>query len=223
MKQKILIVDDHPLFREALTMMVQSILPECEISEAINYQQATDILENNSTDLVLIDLNMPGSSGLIDLAMITKMHPNTPFIIVSANEQNDVINACFEHNASGYIFKSASPTEIKTAINTVLSGSTYSPPEFNEDEFKSIDIQSTGAKKIGTLTPSQLRILIELGTGKLNKQIAYELDIKEATVKAHITSIFRKLGINNRTQAVLFVKDNDLKTTRNGLNSGEPT
>ena len=160
---------------------------------------------------MFLDLNMPDTNGLNDLALIKKLHPQVPIIVVSAHEDAETISTCLSFNASGYIIKSSSPDEIKIAIKTILQGNTYLPPNVSLEELKDPSVNDDAAKKVRSLTPSQLRILIEVGKGKLNKQIAYDLDITEATVKAHITSVFKKLHINNRTQAVLFSQEHQAK------------
>jgi DNA-binding NarL/FixJ family response regulator len=181
-------------------------IPECEISESTDYRETQHALENNSFFLVFVDLNMPDSNGLSDLALLKKMHPQIPMVVVSAHEDPDVIRACINHNASGYISKSSAPENIQNAIQTILQGNTYVPPGVNLNKPNTSTHQNV-AGLIGTLTPSQLKVFIEMGKGKLNKQIAYDLDITEATVKAHITSVFKKLHINNRTQAVILAKE----------------
>ncbi len=203
MTSKILIADDHPLFRDALRSVVYSAMPDCEIAQARNYTETIEALEANSFSLVFLDLNMPDSNGLSDLALLKKNHPQTPIVVVSAHEDPNIIRACLKHNASGYIFKSTSPENIKAAIQKVVAGETCVPEGFAVDN----EVEPNLAHRIQTLTPSQLTIFIEMGKGNLNKQIAYDLDISEATVKAHITTVFKKLKINNRTQAVILAKE----------------
>jgi len=206
MTNAVLIADDHPLFREALTYIVSSVLPDAEIAYATNYSETAAAMAANSFKLAFLDLNMPDSNGLTDLALLKKTHPTTPLVVVSAHEEVEIVRTCLSYNASGYIIKSSSPEEIKAAIQTILAGETYVPKEIDLNQ-ESSDSNRLAAEQISSLTPSQLRVLIEIGKGKLNKQIAYDLDITEATVKAHITTVFKKLKINNRTQAVLFTKE----------------
>jgi len=212
MKQSILVADDHPLFREALNYIIKSVLPDYEVKEATNYAETRSLLKQQEFKLVFVDLNMPDSNGLTDLALIKKLYPQTPIIVVSGHEEPSVIQTCLELNASAYIIKSSSPDEIKKAINMVLDGDIYTPPGVAHRIIKERSDNNSATKKISSLTPSQLTVLIEISKGKLNKQIAYDLDISEATVKAHITTIFKKLEINNRTQAVLFTKEQETLT-----------
>ncbi len=213
MAKTILIADDHPLFREALRYIVESVISSANIQEAINYKEAKKLLDSEKFDLVFLDLNMPDSNGLTDLALLKKVYPQIPMVVVSAHEEPHIIRACIDFNASGYIIKSSSPAEIKLAITKILEGETYQPESISLRKEDSQQCSTIATGQIENLTPSQLKILIEIGKGKLNKQIAYDLDISEATVKAHITSVFKKLGINNRTQAVLFIKNHEVLAT----------
>jgi DNA-binding NarL/FixJ family response regulator len=211
MENSILIADDHPLFREALKYILNSVLPSATTQETTNYVETKAVLAKQKFDLVFLDLNMPDSNELTDLALLKKLYPHVPIVVVSAHEAPDIIRTCLAYNASGYIVKSSSPTEIKLAIQNILAGETYRPSWIDLQYYEAQEQTSIAADQVGTLTPSQLKILIEIGKGKLNKQIAYDLNISEATVKAHITSIFKKLSINNRTQAVLFIKEHQLE------------
>ncbi len=207
MNTKVLIADDHPLFRDALRTIVKSALIDCEIDEATNYKETHCALEEGQYSIVFLDLNMPDSSGLSDLALLKKTNPQTPIVVVSAHHEAEIIRACLNHNASGYIIKSSAPEHIKEAIQQIMQGNTYVPPDVSLDHSGEPNL----AQKLDALTPSQLKIFIEMGKGKLNKQIAYDLKISEATVKAHITTVFKKLGINNRTQAVLLAQEHQAK------------
>ena len=204
MATKILIADDHPLFRDALTSVITEAMQNCEISEATNFKETASALSKEIFQMVFLDLNMPDSNGLSELALLKKNYPLVPIVVVSAQEEKQVISACLSHNASGYIIKSSTPESIKEAILKVISGETYVPRGYS---LNSDDGELSLAQKLERLTPSQLKVFIEMGQGKLNKQIAFDLNITEATVKAHITTVFKKLGINNRTQAVLLAQE----------------
>lgn len=207
MNSKVLIADDHPLFRDALRNIVSSAIADCEINEATNYRETQEALESEAYSIVFLDLNMPDSSGLSDLALLKKTHPQIPIVVVSAHDEVDIIRACLSHNASGYIIKSTDPENIKKAIQQIMEGNTYIPDGVSLEGNDEPNL----AQRLGTLTPSQLKIFIEMGKGKLNKQIAYDLKITEATVKAHITTVFKKLEINNRTQAVLLAQEHQAR------------
>jgi len=216
MKSKVLIADDHPLFRDALSTIVSAAIEGCEIKEAVDYRETTNALEKDSFSMVFLDLNMPDSQGFSDLALLKKNHPHVPIVVVSAHDEENVIRACLNHNASGYIIKSSSPESIKLAIQQIMAGETFVP---NGVSLETSRDEPNLAEQISRLTPSQLKVFIEMGKGQLNKQIAYDLKITEATVKAHITTVFRKLGITNRTQAVLLAQEHQAKNPKYQVNS----
>ncbi len=204
MSKRLLIADDHPLFRAALKQIIGSSVDGAEIEEVPTYAELRERLNEHSYDAVFIDLDMPDSNGLSELVLIKKLLVDTPLVVVSAHETDTTITTCVEYGAHSYIVKSTPPTEIQTAVASILSGSPYFPSSYSAP---SDDASSASTGGLDSLTPSQLKVLMHIGMGKLNKQIAYDLDITEATVKAHITSIFKKLGINNRTQAVLVARE----------------
>ena len=198
MDRRILIVDDHPLFRTALG---QTLMDSAEIREVGDLPALHKVLEaDREWDLVLLDLNMPGADGLSGLLLLRAEYPALPIMIISAVAAEGVIKQALELGASGYLVKSAGPAEIRGAIATVLSGGVHVPlgvglPDDTPD----------GAllHRLTTLTPQQVRVLMMLSEGLMNKQIAYELSISEATVKAHVSSILQKLDVDSRTQAVI--------------------
>ena len=199
----ILIADDHPLFREALRGAVARVLPAATIVEADDTAALFALAERHpDADLLLLDLNMPGAQGFSALVHLRGSQPQLPVIVVSAREEASVIRRALDHGASGFIPKSADATTIGQAIASVLDGGTFAPPQAAQGH--GVDAEEAQiAQRVRELTPQQFRVLTMLGTGLLNKQIAYALDVSEATVKAHMTAILRKLGANNRTQAVL--------------------
>ena len=127
MPYHVLIADDHPLFREALASIISMTLPECSLQQATDYSEAQQALSESTFDLAFVDLNMPDSNGLTDLALLKKMHPELPIVVVSAHEEAEVIRTCIGHGAAGYIIKSSGPNEIKNAIQAILNGETYLP------------------------------------------------------------------------------------------------
>jgi len=198
-----LIADDHPLFREALLGIIHQHYAGATISESYDLESTLSILDKASTDLLLLDLNMPGSQDLFGLITIREKHPSIPVIIISASESQSVINRAIQYGASGFIPKSSSMKILHSAIDKVINGETWFPEELLNQPEQISDNEKSLAAKISTLTPQQYRVLCYLREGQLNKQIAYSMSITEATVKAHITAIFKKLGVNNRTQAVI--------------------
>ena len=204
----ILIVDDHPLFRHALIQAVRYSLPQAQIHETAAVNEFYERLENGpEPDLVLLDLNLPGASGFSALVHVRAQYPSLPIIVVSAHEEASIIQRSIAHGAMGYIPKSAHPSHIGEAIRQVLEGDIWLPPNLPANmNFDPRAADETAlAERIQSLTPQQFRVLMMVAEGLLNKQIAYELDVSEATIKAHVTAIFRKLGVQNRTQAVLAI------------------
>lgn len=200
----ILIADDHPLFRDALRGAVARALPGAELLEAENVTTMQRLAEAHpEADLLLLDLNMPGAQGFSALAHVRGQFPSLPVIVVSAHEDPAIIRRALGHGAAGYIPKSASLEAIVEALRVVLDGDTWAPPGLDFEDGALGRDESDLASRIAELTPQQFRVLGMLGSGLLNKQIAWELGVSEATIKAHMTAILRKLGASNRTQAVL--------------------
>ena len=199
----ILIADDHPLFREALRGAVQRILPGATLYEADSVDALYLLVEANpDADLLLMDLNMPGAHGFSALVHLRALHPQLPVVVVSAREEPSVMRRALDHGALGFIPKSAASETIGEAIGLVLDGERWAPPEAAAAPAMDRDERAV-AQRLRELTPQQFRVLQMLGEGRLNKQIAWDLKVSEATIKAHVTAVLRKLGVNNRTQAVL--------------------
>ena len=200
----ILIADDHPMMRGALAQLVAGALPDTEILEAASLDQVIAAVGAHPTpagiDLLLLDLNMPGMNGFSGLLLIRAEFPALPVIVISASEDAETIGRAFDYGASGFIPKSAPGERLAEAIGAVLAGDLWFP-EHGEPGERAEDADL--ATRLAALTPQQLRVFMMVAEGRLNKQIAHELAITEATVKAHVTMILRKLGVANRTQAVI--------------------
>ena len=199
-----LIADDHPLFREALKGALKAQFEALEVFESENFDTTLSVLQQQEDlDLLLLDLHMPGNGDLYGLIRIREDHPSLPVVVVSGSEDLAIISKVMGYGAMGFIPKAASVEQITEAIEQVLEGDTWLPQGMKDKvaELESDDKEL--AQQVASLTPQQYKVLQYLHEGLLNKQIAYELNISEATVKAHITAIFRKLGVYNRTQAVL--------------------
>lgn len=202
------IADDHPLFRNALLGVIERNFPQTTISQSVNLDSTIQTLEkNDEIDLLLLDLHMPGSSDLYGLIMVRDKFPSVPVVIISAVEDAETVSRAMGYGASGYIPKSCSPTDIQAALNSVLNGEHWIPEQYKDNLKPVASDERDLAAKIATLTPQQYRVLSYMREGWLNKQIGYKMGVTEATVKAHVTAIFRKLGISNRTQAVIMIKD----------------
>jgi len=202
--QKIIIADDHPLFRAALKQAVTQAVPGVQIVEADTLAAVQEAVEQHGdADLVLLDIHMPGANGFSGLVFLRGQNPGVPVVVVSGSEEVQVMKRALEYGASGFIPKSAPLEVISEAITAVLQGEEWLPQEIAEslEEVSAEDQQF--AEALVSLTPQQFRVLNMLTEGLLNKQIAYELNVSEATIKAHVTAILRKLGVHSRTQAVI--------------------
>ncbi|WP_199100965.1 response regulator transcription factor [Dyella sp. ASV21] len=210
---RLLIADDHPLFRAALRQAANESVQGCSVVEAADLASVLDILAHDTDiDLVLLDLHMPGSQGLSGLATLRGQHPGVAVLVVSAHEEPRIVRRALDHGAAGYIPKSASPGDIAQAIRSVLECGNWLPRDLAQAlaalpaDPADVDL----ASRLARLTEQQYRVLALLGEGLLNKQIADRLTIQERTVKAHVTAIFEKLGVRNRTQAGVLLRSLDL-------------
>jgi DNA-binding NarL/FixJ family response regulator len=203
--RQIIVADDHPLFREALKAAVGRLEPGTGFVEADSVAALLAAVEAEpDADLLLLDLNMPGAQGFNALAHVRGTRPGLPVAIVSADDDPRTITAALRYGAQGFIPKSTEAGQIGKAVEAVLAGEIYTPPGFHPPrDSEPTDEELEIARRIADLTPQQFRVLGALCSGLLNKQIAYDLDVSEATVKAHVTAILRKLGVATRTQAVL--------------------
>ena len=199
-----LIADDHPLFREALKGALSAKFAGLEVFESADFDSTLKVLsEQEDLDILLLDLHMPGNGDLYGLIRIREDYPSLPIAVVSGSEDVNIVSKVMGYGAMGFIPKSSSSDDIANAINQILEGDTWLPTELKSKVAEIEGADREIAAQVASLTPQQYRVLQYLHEGLLNKQIAYELHISEATVKAHITAIFRKLGVYNRTQAVL--------------------
>jgi len=199
---RLLIADDHPLFRGALREAVSGLFEKPDIAEAGSFEDVTRALERGAEiDLILLDLSMPGVRGFSGLMYLRAQYPSVPIIVVSANDDPAVIRRCMDFGASGFIPKTLGVEAMRAAIARVLEGGVWTPPDI---ELGPSDEPTAGMiARLALLTPQQVRVLMMLSEGLLNKQIAYELGVSEATIKAHVSAILQKLGVESRTQAVI--------------------
>lgn len=201
----IIIADDHPLFRSALSGTLQRELNQPRLVEAEDFSSLQQVVDSHAdASLILLDLQMPGAEGFSALVYLTAHCPQIPVMIVSAHEEPEIIRRAMDHGASGFLPKSAPVASMCEAILAVLDGNLWLPQGV-EDTPAAGDEEMDIAEALATLTPQQFRVATMLGQGLLNKQIAFELKVTEATVKAHMTEIFRKLGVNSRTRAALAI------------------
>jgi DNA-binding NarL/FixJ family response regulator len=200
---RIIVVDDHPLFRDALRQAVAAAFPDAQTLEASSLDELVAKLDSDpDIELILLDLAMPGVQGFSGLLLLRTEHPEVPVIIVSATGDAGTIRRAMDFGASGFVPKSQPVERIRDAVRTVLEGGVWTPPGL--DVSGAVDHDAAGvAARLSTLTPQQIRVLMMLGEGLLNKQIAWKLGVSEATIKAHVSAILQKLGVDSRTQAVI--------------------
>src|ERR1700755_371369 len=199
----LVIADDHPLFRDALRQAVAGVLTSARIDEAGSFEELTGLLEQTSeVDLILLDLSMPGISGFSGLIYLRAQFPAIPVVIVSASDDAATIRRSMDFGASGFIPKRFGVETLRDAIGKVMNGDVWIPADVDISAAADPDMTKLRDRLV-TLTPTPGRGLLMLAEGLLNKQIAYELGVSEATIKAHVSAILQKLGVESRTQAVI--------------------
>ncbi|THB73735.1 MAG: DNA-binding response regulator [Gammaproteobacteria bacterium] len=211
MINKIIIADDHPLFRSALKSGVTMEFQNSEIIEVDSCKSLQErVIKHSDCDLILLDLCMPGIHGFSGLIFLRTQYPDIPVVIVSGTEDVNIVRQAIDFGSAGYIPKSSSLLEIVAAIKMVIDGGLYLPENMVEDVKKAKPQKDEFAICLGNLTPKQFTVLSYMAEGMLNKQIAAEIKVSEATVKAHVTAILNKLNVSSRTQAVIALKGMDI-------------
>jgi len=200
---RLLIADDHPLFRGAMREAISKLVKEADIAEAGTFDEVVALLERGSdVDLIFLDLTMPGMRGFSGLMYLRAQYPSVPVAVVSATDDPSAIRRCMEFGASGFIPKTLGVDAMRNAVSRILDGDVWTPPDVDlrvGSDTETAELMT----RMATLTPQQVRVLMMLSEGLLNKQIAYQLGVSEATVKAHVSAILQKLGVESRTQAVI--------------------
>jgi DNA-binding NarL/FixJ family response regulator len=209
----LLVADDHPLYRDALRGALSKNINDLTLLEASNLDETVKCLSSQDVDLLLFDLHMPGSSDLFGLIHIRKLFPDLPVAVISGIEDVNIVAKVMQAGALGFVPKTTSAIHLAEAVRTMLDGDLWLPESMPSNVAEMDEAFSQLVKQVSSLTPAQYKVLCLLRDGLLNKQIGYELDIAEATVKAHITAVFKKLGINNRTQAVLIASQLQLNSS----------
>jgi len=215
---KIILADDHPLFRQALSITLKSHFSGAEIFGAQTIPELEQHLQTvSNADLLLLDLDIPGAQGFNSLITIRRSYPDLGVVIISGFEDKETIHKAMGFGAAGFIPKSTPVPEMVVAIKEVLNGKLWTP----EGEFNGNAQATTVDDKIASLTPKQHKILLMFADGLLNKQIAYELGLSESTIKSHASTIFLKLGVRNRTQAVIVLNELQLSQGTFGQNTSD--
>ncbi len=215
----VLIIDDHPMVGEALGLAIELAAPTARIRTVESFQDAEAALTDVDPDLVLLDLDLGEGGDWSPLMTLRRERPTMPVAIVSATRTADVIQRARALGAAGYLKKSAELTELGHAVAALLAGEAVFPDDADEPTPPSAEADAIA--RLASLTPTQARVLDGLRRGLLNKQIAYELDISISTTKAHMTAIFRKLGVQNRTQALLTARSLDIADMRAAQAEGD--
>ena len=198
---KFVIADDHPLFRGALKQALSGLDEQAQVLEAGDFDATRAIVAaNDDLDLILLDLSMPGVSGLSGLVTLRGLQAGVPVVVVSARDDRETVRRALSLGASGFISKSSNLEQLRNAIRVVLDGGVWAPDELELGVERDQEISEL-IERLQTLTPQQTRVLTMIAEGLLNKQIAYELSVSEATIKAHVSAILQKLGVDSRTQA----------------------
>jgi DNA-binding NarL/FixJ family response regulator len=202
--EHVLVIDDHPLFCEALSLTLREALGVARVDAASRLETAIERLKAGPRpDAILLDLNLPDVAGLDGLVRLRRMAPDVPAIVVSSMSDSRVITAVMTAGAAGFVPKESAREVFIAAFRTIWQGRTYTPPGYHPPSAQPAERSREDVLALlAELTPQQARILDLVCEGKLNKQIAHDLSIAETTVKAHITAILRKLGAHSRTHAV---------------------
>jgi len=201
---KILIADDHPLFRIALKQATMNAFEDAQIDEAGSIDDVMNLMRQGASyDLLLLDLQMPGACGFSGLIYLRGQYPEVPVVVVSGNDQDKIIAKAMAHGASGFIPKSMDLPAIAKAIRIIVDGAFWIPPDFSAVQQDIGNEEISIAETVASLTPQQFRVFTLLSEGMLNKQIAFEMDVAEGTVKAHVTGILKKFGAYSRGHLII--------------------
>lgn len=203
-KPTVIIADDHPLFRTALKQAINECINSPNMLEADNFGELIKAIEaHESLEIVFLDLHMPGNNGFTGLTQLQNHYPDLIVIMVSSDNTPEIMQTAIDFGAAAFIPKSSNLTTISHAIACVLDGDIWLPAQVANSQHQQNQKNIALAKQLSQLTPQQYIVLTMIADGQLNKQIAYELNIKETTVKKHVSAILLKLGVNNRTLAGL--------------------
>lgn len=210
MDLKIVVADDHPMFRAAVTHVLADLLGQDGAVEVAS-QSALEaaIAAQEGIDLVLLDLNMPGSMGFSSVALLRCVRPDLPLIVISANDHPDIINRAKQFGAAGFVSKANSANSLRLAVEAVMAGETWFSQDLEPASPRDVHL----ARQLAQLTPQQMRVLMLMADGLLNKQIGYNLGVTENTIRNHVAAILSKLECHSRTQAALLVRSLGLERT----------
>lgn len=218
--RSVLVIDDHPLYSDALASSLRHVYQDCHIETAVTLSDGLQKIGQKFTpDLVMLDLKLPDVTGISGFLRLRSALPDTPILVISALTSGEVIDAVMDAGAVGFVPKDVSTQELQSAFSTLQAGGKFLPPGYqrtSDNAANSVDVQEI-SQRIAELTPQQTRIMKRICAGKPNKLIAYELSLAEATVKAHVTALLRRLGVRNRTQAAVLVDSVSLESNEDPL------
>lgn len=210
---QVLVADDHPLYRNALMQALRELGAATVVHQAGSLAESQSVLNAHpDIDLVLLDLHMPDSHGLMGLATLRAEFPSVAVALISAHDDPNTIRRALDYGAAGFIPKSSANEALQAALRALLNCEQYLPPDLHERvrSTRSRDDDTLTAARLGKLTPQQFKVLTRVAEGQLNKQIADDLGISERTVKAHLSALFEKLDVRNRTQAGVLLRSLEL-------------
>ncbi|SMC55497.1 LuxR C-terminal-related transcriptional regulator [Primorskyibacter flagellatus] len=205
----VLIVDDHPLYSDALASALGGVFADCQVEKAGSLKAALALLESGfHPDLVMFDLVLPDVNGISGFISLRAHVPDIPILVISSMTSHVLVTSLMNEGAAGFLPKDTPANVIQTVLAEIAAGRKYVPKDYRQARPAETpeDLLENIHPKLAALTPQQQKVMKLICEGKPNKQIAYELDLAEATVKAHITALLRRLGVSNRTQAALMVE-----------------
>ena len=198
----VLLVDDHAMFRQGLVFLLGDLDGGLQFMEAGSCEQALELLQGNSADLILLDMNMPGKQHLDALHSLLEADPGAAIVVVSGEDDPELIRSAIRAGASGFVPKASSSEILLAALRLILAGGVYLPPSMLEQAPATRATGTSAKPAADSLSDRQLAVLLLAIQGKANKVIALDLGIAEGTVKTHLSTAYRVLGVNNRTEAV---------------------
>ncbi|MEM8951033.1 MAG: response regulator transcription factor [Pseudomonadota bacterium] len=208
-RSSVLIVDDHPLFCDALASAIETVFPGCRIEKVESLGNALNVLDKGFVpDLVIFDLKLPDVAGISGFVQLRSRVTDAPILVISSLASLELVQSLLQEGAAGFLPKDTSADKLKDVLSRIADGESYVPKEYDvQDKRTGKKIGASALNpKLASLTPQQQKIVRLICAGKPNKQIAFELSLAEATVKAHITALLRRLDVRNRTQVAVLVE-----------------
>ena len=211
----ILLIDDHTLFRTGIATMLSNLEPNTVIRDFATCELAVNAVANaDDINLVLLDYHIPGTDAAENIGIVRTAFPNAKLVLLSGEEEADKIVLAIDHGASGFIPKASEPQVLIAALKLVLSGGVYLPELVLRAQTASVRSAARNTDSVNKLTKRQQQVLFHAVVGKSNKNIAREMGLSEGTIKAHLSSAYRTLGVRTRSEAVIIASQ--MKDQQNG-------